>query len=89
MADLGSGRRSLQDAGDIVSAGHDIALGKVPNDKTRSVTRDEIAANEYSLAPSRYLRRVADLGPTLSPWAKSALRCAPGHLQGPESIRDG
>lgn len=62
MADLGSGRRSLQDAGDIVSAGHDIALGKVPNDKTRSVTRDEIAANEYSLAPSRYLRRVADLG---------------------------
>jgi hypothetical protein len=62
MADLGSGRRSLQDAGDIVAAGHDIALGKVPTDKARSVTRDEIAANEYSLAPSRYLRRVADLG---------------------------
>lgn len=62
MADLGSGRRSLQEAGDIVAAGHDIALGKVPTDKARSVTRGEIAANEYSLAPSRYLRRVADLG---------------------------
>lgn len=62
MADLGSGRRSLQEAGDIIATGHDIALGKVPTDKARSVTRDEIAANEYSLAPSRYLRRVADLG---------------------------
>ena len=62
MADLGSGRRSLQEAGDIVAAGHDIALGKVPTNKARSVTRDEIAANEYSLAPSRYLRRVANLG---------------------------
>lgn len=62
MADLGSGRRSLQEAGDIVAAGHDIALGKVPTNKARSVSRDEIAANEYSLAPSRYLRRVADLG---------------------------
>lgn len=62
LADLGSGRRSLHEAGDIVAAGHDIALGKVPTDKARSVPRDEIAANEYSLAPSRYLRHVADLG---------------------------
>ncbi len=62
MADLGSGRRSLQEAGEIVATGRDIALRKVPTDKARSVTRDEIAANEYSLAPSRYLRRVADLG---------------------------
>lgn len=62
MADLGSGRRSLQDAGDIVAAGHDTVLGKELTDKARFVTRDDIAANEYSLAPSRYLRRVADLG---------------------------
>lgn len=62
MADLGSGRRSLQEAGDILAAGRDIALGKVITDKSRFVSRDEIAANEYSLAPSRYLRRVADLG---------------------------
>lgn len=62
MADLGSGRRSLQEAGDIVAAGHDIVRGKVATDKARSVCRDEIAANEYSLAPSRYLRRVPDLG---------------------------
>ena len=62
MADLGSGRRSLQEAGEIVATGRDIALGKVPTDKARCVTREEIAANEYSLAPSRYLRRVADLG---------------------------
>lgn len=62
IADLGSGRRSLQEAGDIVAAGHEIALGKVTTDKARPVSRDEIAANEYSLAPSRYLRRVADLG---------------------------
>ncbi|MFZ2987226.1 N-6 DNA methylase [Ideonella sp.] len=67
MADLGSGRRSLQEAGDIVAAGHDIALGKVPTDKARSVSRDEIAANEYSLAPSRYLRRVAALGANAVP----------------------
>lgn len=62
MADLGSGRRSLQEAGDILAAGRDIALGKVAADKARFVSRDEIEVNEYSLAPSRYLRRVADLG---------------------------
>jgi hypothetical protein len=62
MADLGSGRRSLQEAGDILAAGRDIALGEVTTDKSRFVSRDEIGANEYSLAPSRYLRRVADLG---------------------------
>ncbi|WP_085539663.1 N-6 DNA methylase [Burkholderia pseudomallei] len=62
MADLGSGRRSLQEAGDIVSAGREVALGQSQTDKARLVTRDEIEANEFSFAPSRYLRRVADLG---------------------------
>lgn len=67
MADLGSGRRSLQEAGDIIAAGHDVALGRMPTNKARFVTREEIAANEYSLAPSRYLRRVADLGANAVP----------------------
>lgn len=62
MADLGSGRRSLQEAGDIVSAGREVALGRAQSDKARLVSRDEIEANEFSFAPSRYLRRVADLG---------------------------
>lgn len=62
MADLGSGRRSLQEAGDIVSAGRELALGRAQEDKARLVSRDEIAANEFSFTPSRYLRRVADLG---------------------------
>jgi hypothetical protein len=62
MADLGSGRRSLQEAGDIVSAGRGIVLSQAQQDKARFVSRDEIGANEFSFAPSRYLRRVADLG---------------------------
>ena len=62
MADLGSGRRLLQESGDIVSAGRVIALGQAQQDKARSVSRDEIGANEFSFAPSRYLRRMADLG---------------------------
>lgn len=64
MADLGSGRRSLLEAGDIVEAGRAVALGRVSTEKARLVSRDEIAENEYSFAPSRYLRRVADLGAT-------------------------
>ncbi|MFL9948940.1 N-6 DNA methylase [Paraburkholderia agricolaris] len=62
MADLGSGRRSLQEAGDIVSAGREVALGRAQSDKARLVSHAEIEANEFSFAPSRYLRRVADLG---------------------------
>jgi hypothetical protein len=62
MADLGSGRRSLLEAGEIVSAGREVALGRAQTDKARLVSRDEIVANEFSFAPSRYLRRVADLG---------------------------
>lgn len=63
MVDLGSGRRSLSDVGDIVEAGRDAALGLVEAaDKVKLVTRDEIAENEFSFAPSRYLRRAADLG---------------------------
>lgn len=65
MVDLGSGRRSLSDAGEIVEASHATALGaeqSMPTGRVRYVSRDEIAANEYSFAPSRYLRRVVDLG---------------------------
>jgi hypothetical protein len=65
MVDLGSGRRSLSDAGEIIEANRAIAIGAeqaTQTDRLRHVSRDEIAANEYSFAPSRYLRRVADLG---------------------------
>ncbi len=62
MADLGSGRRSLQEAGDIISASREIALGRSQSEKARRVSHAEIEANEFSFAPSRYLRRVADLG---------------------------
>lgn len=62
MADLGSGRRSLQEAGHIVAAGREVALGHARTDKARLVGCEEIAANEFSFVPSRYLRRLADLG---------------------------
>ena len=62
MADLGSGRRSLQEAGDIISVGREVARGRAQSEKARSVSHAEIEANEFSFAPSRYLRRVADLG---------------------------
>lgn len=62
MAELGSGRRSLLEAGEIVSAGREVALGHAQPDKAKFVGRDELEANEFSFAPSRYLRRVADLG---------------------------
>lgn len=62
MADLVSGRRSLQEAGDILSAAREMVLEQHPSDKSRWVGREEIAENEYSFAPSRYLRQVADLG---------------------------
>jgi hypothetical protein len=61
MADLGSGRRSLLEAGDVVLAGRELALGHVQKDKARLVSRDEIEANEFSFAPSRYLKRLVDL----------------------------
>lgn len=62
MADLSSGRRSLQEAGHIVAVGREVALGHARTDKARLVGCEEIAANEFSFAPSRYLRRLADLG---------------------------
>lgn len=62
MAELSSGRRSLQEAGAIVKDGHSVALARTDGGSGRLVSREEIAANEYSLAPSRYLRRVVDLG---------------------------
>lgn len=61
MADLGHGRRALVEAGDIVSAGREIALGFFESDKARQVGYDEIEENEFSFAPSRYLQRIADL----------------------------
>lgn len=62
MADLISGRRLLQEAGDILSAAHEMVLERHATDKARQVSRNEIEANGLSLAPSRYLRKVADLG---------------------------
>jgi hypothetical protein len=65
MVDLGSGRRSASDAAEILGQEHEHLLrGTASAARTVAVTRDEVAANEYSLAPSRYLRRVADLGAT-------------------------
>lgn len=64
MVDLGSGRRSLLEAGEMVGTGRELALGRAQNEKARWVSRAEIEQNEYSFAPSRYLRRVADLGTT-------------------------
>jgi hypothetical protein len=61
MAELGNGRRVLE-AGEVVGSGRGIALSPVESDRSRFVSRDEIANNEYSFAPSRYLRRVSDLG---------------------------
>lgn len=67
MVDLGSGRRSLLEAGEMVGAGRELALGRTETDKARYVSRAEIEQNEYSFAPSRYLRRVTDLGATAKP----------------------
>ena len=67
MVDLGSGRRSLLEAGEMVGSGRELALGRTETDKARCVNRAEIEQNEYSFAPSRYLRRVADLGATAKP----------------------
>ncbi|WP_431265778.1 N-6 DNA methylase [Roseateles chitinivorans] len=61
MADLGKARRSLLEAGQAVADGHRSVLERAEGDRSRRVTRDEIAANEYSFAPSRYLRKVKDL----------------------------
>lgn len=76
MVDLGSGRRSLLDAGEMVAAGRELVLGGTQNEKARWVRRDEIKQSEYSFAPSRYLRRVADLGTSAAPLGAvcSALR---------------
>ena len=65
MADLGNGRRAMSDAGDIVASGRELALGQAEPHKARLVSPEEIEANELSLVPSRYLRRVADLGDTV------------------------
>ncbi|WP_162179209.1 type I restriction-modification system subunit M/S [Chromobacterium haemolyticum] len=62
MADLVSGRRSLQEAGDILSAARVMVLEQQASDKSSWVSCEEIAENEHSFAPSRYLRRVTDLG---------------------------
>lgn len=61
MADLGSGRRSIVEAGDVVLAGRELALGHTHTDKARFVSHEEIRENEFSFAPSRYLSRLANL----------------------------
>lgn len=63
MVDLGSGRRSVSEAAEILRQEHEhIVSGTPTTSRTTAVSREDIAANEYSLAPSRYLRRVSDLG---------------------------
>jgi len=66
MADLGSGRRSLLEAGAIVYAGRDLAFGRAQSERGRLVSREEISANEFSFAPSRYLSRLANLDDTVA-----------------------
>lgn len=63
MADLSSGRRSLLEAGATVQSGRELALKRAPTqtEKARAVSRDEVTANEFSFAPSRYLKRLANL----------------------------
>ncbi len=64
MVDLGSGRRSLQDATEILCEAREAALGASPiSDRVQLVSRQEIASNEVSFAPSRYLRKVTEIGP--------------------------
>lgn len=62
MVDISSGRRSVTEAGDVVSTGSALVQGRRETQKSRLVSRDEMAENEFSFAPSRYLRRVSDLG---------------------------
>lgn len=63
VTDLASGRRSVSDAAEILRQEHEHVLsGSRSTARTGTVSRDEVAANGYSLAPSRYLRRVSDLG---------------------------
>lgn len=63
MAVLGGNRRSIVEADEILKQEHDRLMGNAPSTRRSThVSRDEIAANENSLAPSRYLRRVSDLG---------------------------
>lgn len=62
MVDISSGRRSVTEAGEVVSTGQALVLGREETKKSRLVSRDEISENELSFAPSRYLRRVSDLG---------------------------
>lgn len=62
MVDISSGRRSVTEAGEVVSKGRTLVLRREETKKSRLVSRDEMAENEFSFAPSRYLHRVSDLG---------------------------
>lgn len=63
MADLDSGRRSAQDAGEFIRANRSLALGETKPQRAKLVSHQEILENQLTFAPSRYLRQVADLGP--------------------------
>jgi len=63
MVDLAGNRRSVSETAEILHQEHERVMSGGPSaGRIAAVTRDEIAANENSLAPSRYLRRVAELG---------------------------
>lgn len=62
LASLGSGRRAQLAVDDILASGRGLVLGRAETEKSKTVTRDEIVANDYSFAPARYLERASDLG---------------------------
>lgn len=64
MVDLGISKRSLADLDETVQAGRLVALGiEQDEERARLVSRDEVITNEYTLTPSRYVRRQVEVGP--------------------------
>ena len=61
-------RRSLTNLDDLVKTHRLVALGQKEDlGRARRVTRDDIMRNEMSFAPSRYLRKSVEAGPTAVP----------------------
>lgn len=66
MMMLGGGRRSTAEADEILKQEHEHLAGAAPAPaRATGVTRDQIAQQENSLAPARYLRRVSEIGPSV------------------------
>lgn len=68
MVDLGLSKRSATNIDELVSTHRQVALGlEEDSERACRVTRDDILQTEVSFAPTRYLRRTADLGPNAVP----------------------